>query len=77
MMVLADNQRYAANLLEKAGAVKMLLLGTTLGAQINDFIHEAMGTRESLKKLVGSACKITDGNGCNRVTDWLISGEQK
>lgn len=77
MMVLADNQRYAASLLDKAGAVRMLLLGPTFGTQINGFIHEAVGARENLKKLVDSASKITDANGCERVTDWLFSGEQK
>ncbi len=77
MMVLADNQRYAASLLEKAGAVRMLLLGTTLNKDINDFIHEASGARENLKKLVNSASNITDGKGCVRATDWLIHGEPK
>lgn len=63
MMVLADNQRYAAGLLEKAGAVKTLLLSTNLVDQMSDFIAEAAGSAEYIKQFSICAREITDGQG--------------
>jgi UDP-2,4-diacetamido-2,4,6-trideoxy-beta-L-altropyranose hydrolase len=73
ILVLAENQRYAAGLLEKIGAVKTLLLGSTLVEQISDFILDAIDSSEYLKNLSVRASAITDGRGCVRVADSIFA----
>lgn len=77
MMVLAENQIYAARLLERAGAVQALISGPALGTQMQAFIYKATNDSNEMKRLIASASEITDGNGCERVTERLISGVLK
>lgn len=77
MMVLAENQIYAARLLERAGAVQTLISGPALVTQMQAFIYQATNDSGEMKRLIASASEITDGNGCERVTDRLISGVLK
>lgn len=72
MMVLAENQRFAAELLERAGAVRMLLPGPTLKTQIKHLIRELVGAEGAQRSLVDGASKITDGKGCALVSDFLF-----
>lgn len=72
MMVLAENQRYAAELLERSAAVRMLLPGSTLNRQVNHLIRELVGVEGALRCLVVSSSKITDGKGCARVSDFML-----
>lgn len=72
MMVLAENQRYAAGLLETTGAVKTLLLGKTLVDQISDLIFEATDSAEYIKNISVRASAITDGRGCVNVVDFIF-----
>lgn len=72
MMVLAENQRFAAELLERAGAVRMLLPGPTLKTQIKHLISELVGAEGAQRSLVDGASKITDGKGCALVSDFLF-----
>jgi hypothetical protein len=72
MMVLAENQRYAAALLERAGAVRMFLPGSPLNMQINHLINELVSVEGSLRRLVESASRITDGQGCALVSDFVL-----
>ena len=77
MMVLAETQIYAARLLEKAGAVQTLTSAPDLVAQLQAFIYQVNSDSSEMKKLIASASEITDGYGCERVTDRLISGALK
>lgn len=70
--VLAENQRYAAGLLERTGAVKVLLLDTNLVEQITDFIVEATDSIEHINQLSVIASTITDGQGCAHVVNYIF-----
>lgn len=72
MMVLAENQRYAASLLEVAGAVRTLLFEPTLVQQLSNLILEATDASDCLKNIASAASQITDAQGCSRVTDLLF-----
>lgn len=72
MMVLAENQRFAAELLERAGAVRMLLPGPTFKTQIKHLINELVAAEGAQRSLVDGASKITDGKGCALVSDFLF-----
>ncbi len=73
MLVLAENQQYAAWLLDQAQAVRMLNLGANLSSDLASFIREVSGSGEYLEKLGERASTITDGEGCQRSAEWLIS----
>lgn len=73
MLVLAENQRYAAWLLNRARAVRLLHLDTQLTSELADFIREAINSNEYLRNIGESASAITDGRGCQRVAGWLIA----
>lgn len=73
MLVLADNQKYAAWLLDRAEAVRMLRLDETLPGELAGFIKDVTNSVEYLKRLGERASAITDGEGCQRSTEWLIS----
>ena len=75
LMVLADNQRYAAELLEKTGAVKTIFLGKTLAAQMSDVIVEATTFSGYLKNISFCARSITDGHGCVHLVDCLYESK--
>ena len=73
MLVLAENQRYAAWLLDRAQAVRILQLGTNLPNELAAFTSEVINSTGYLKRLGERARAITDGKGRQRVADWLMS----
>lgn len=74
MLVLAENQRYAALLLGQAQAVRILDLDKSLPNELASFIGRTTNSDEYLKRLSDNASVITDGKGCHRVADLLTSG---
>lgn len=74
MLVLAENQRSAAWSLECAGAVRMLQLGNGLPYELADLIGNVSDSGEALLRLGACASTITNGKGCQRVSDRLFSG---
>jgi len=73
MLVLAENQKYAAWLLDQAQAVRMLRLDEELKSELVGFIKDVTNSLEYLKRLGERASTITDGEGCKRSMEWLIS----
>ncbi|SCX40694.1 UDP-2,4-diacetamido-2,4,6-trideoxy-beta-L-altropyranose hydrolase [Pseudomonas sp. NFACC32-1] len=65
MLVLADNQKFAANLLVRAKAVE--LVDTESPAQLANVIDKAVRRPEFLKSLSEHSSSITDGAGCELV----------
>ncbi len=72
MMVLADNQRYAAGLLDAANAARTLKLDSNLPTQLAMLLHEVVQSELLLYHLVEGAKIVTDGEGVRRVADHLI-----
>lgn len=77
MMVLAENQRNAARLLEQAYAVQMLDLTADFPKRLAEFIDEICSTETCMAQLRDSASKVTDGQGCKHVADRLIRREKE
>lgn len=77
MMVLAENQRHAARLLEQASAVCMLDLDADLPHVLAQLISEITTSEDCLSRLRDSANKVTDGKGCEHVADWLTRKEKE
>lgn len=72
MMVLADNQRYAAGLLEKAEAARILQLDNNPPTQLSRLIDEVTLSERLLRCLTEGARVITDGEGVRRTADYLL-----
>ena len=72
MMALADNQRYAAGLLEKAEAARILQLDKNLPSQLSRLIDEVTLSERLLSCLTEGASVITDGEGVRRIADYLL-----
>lgn len=77
MIILAENQQHAARLLQRANAVQMLTLGTNLHNYLTQFISEISTSEVCFSKLCDHASEITDGQGCERVTNWLTPKENE
>ena len=77
MMVLAENQRHAARLLEQANAARMLDLTTNFQKRFTEFINEIFASETCLAQLRDNASKVTDGQGCEHVADWLMRKEKE
>ena len=77
MMVLAENQRHAARLLEQANAVRMLDLTTNFQKRLAEFINEIFTSETCAVQLRDSASKVTDGKGCEHVANWLTRKEKE
>ncbi len=71
MVVLADNQRYAAELLEAAKAARILQLDNNLPTQLARLINEVVRSDHILRSLSDGARVITDGGGVWRIVDHL------
>ena len=67
MVVLADNQKYAAAHLEHAGAAYCMTLDTQLHQQLQNRIKCLLNQPKELNKMVIHANRITDGSGIERV----------
>jgi UDP-2,4-diacetamido-2,4,6-trideoxy-beta-L-altropyranose hydrolase len=77
MMVLAENQCYAARLLEQANAARMLDPTANLQKRLIEFINEIFTSETCLSQLRDSTSKVTDGQGCENVADWLMRKEKE
>ena len=73
MMVLADNQRHAAALLEEAEAARILQLDENLPTQLACLIDEVALSERLLHRLSEGASVITDGEGARRIADHLMT----
>lgn len=71
MLVLADNQQKAADLLESASAARTLNPGAELEKELAKFLDDLFHSNEYRCKLSKSASEITDGAGCQRVAALL------
>lgn len=67
MMVLADNQRYAAQILEKAEVARVLTFSESFSAALMAEITYINTCPDSLSKLSTNSSMIVDGRGCRRV----------
>ncbi|MDP3164621.1 MAG: UDP-2,4-diacetamido-2,4,6-trideoxy-beta-L-altropyranose hydrolase [Hydrogenophaga sp.] len=74
MMAIADNQTYAARLLEEAKAVCVLDINRDLANALTTLLQEVHRSDEFLRRLGEGACKITDGKGVRRIADRLLTG---
>ena len=74
MMAIADNQTYAARLLEEAKAVCVLDIHGNLANALTTLLQKVDRSDEFLKRLTEGACKITDGKGVQRIADRLFTG---
>lgn len=73
ILVVADNQRYAAQLLAKNQAVRIIDGGSGLQASIVRFVDDMINGNGLLEKSCISASCVTDGQGCARVIKHLFS----
>ena len=71
MVVLADNQKTAALLLEEAQVVWMLSLGVNLPFQLRRIIERINNEKKLLIDISEHAKLITDGTGCQFVVNKL------
>lgn len=67
MMILADNQRYAARVLEEAEAARVLTLSEGLAASLVAEISHINACPDILSRLSSNSSMIVDGQGCQRV----------
>lgn len=75
IVVVANNQRHAANLLERVQAVRMLDAGPLLDEGIARFIQDIVGNQSQLAGLSHATSRVTDGQGCERVVANLMRKE--
>ena len=72
MMVLAENQKYAAYLLERSHAARSIPGNAHLEKLFSTALHELLANDAGLMQLCNAASRITDGQGCARVAKQLI-----
>jgi len=75
MIVLAENQRYAASILETSHAARMLDLETNLASDLARFIHQIISSNDTLLQMSNCASEITDGLGAERVAGLIAQKE--
>ncbi|MNY18923.1 hypothetical protein D3C86_1523320 [compost metagenome] len=73
MVVLAENQKTAATLLEQAQAVLGLSIGVDLASELQSIIEKINRDEKLLNSLSANASRITDGTGCQLVVSKLKS----
>ncbi|MFW0755451.1 UDP-2,4-diacetamido-2,4,6-trideoxy-beta-L-altropyranose hydrolase [Pseudomonas sp. H11T01] len=71
LVVLADNQKMAAEILDKAQAVITLSLGKDLIAELAQIIGVLRHDKHRMKNITEHAKNITDGTGCQFVASTL------
>ena len=69
VIVLAENQKVIATLLEKAGAINLWKDNTDL----QTYFEKISANKNILVKMQDAAANICDGHGCNRVISELTS----
>jgi len=73
MLVLADNQKMAAGILDSAQAAVMLCLSDDLDAKLAGIVIDFVRDVRRLSNITDHAKHITDGTGCKVVADTLNS----
>lgn len=73
IVVLADNQKEAAENIEHAGAAQRITLGTQLHQQIESKLQVLLEHREILSQMSFCASEITDGSGIGRIVSAMAS----
>lgn len=73
MMVLADNQKFAADLLEQAKAVVCLSVSQELGFQLRRVVGDFACKPELLKAMSECASLIVDGTGSTQVSKAMMN----
>ncbi len=68
MMVLANNQRYAAEMLERQGAARVVELNSALSVALQYAIAEVVA---GFSEMSHASSKLVDGCGCQRVIDFM------
>lgn len=72
MLVLAENQKYAAQLLEKSNAVCCIKKNDNFEKTIILVLKEILSSEKKLLQLCEAASKVTDGQGCERLIMKII-----
>jgi UDP-2,4-diacetamido-2,4,6-trideoxy-beta-L-altropyranose hydrolase len=72
LLVLADNQRFLAQELERAGAALVLPGGKDFAAALRDRMGTVM-SGENLHRMSKAAAIVTDGLGVNRIMDHVVA----
>jgi UDP-2,4-diacetamido-2,4,6-trideoxy-beta-L-altropyranose hydrolase len=72
VVILAENQRFAAEQLMQAHAVQLLGESTNFHHSIIEFIAEMSNDVTRLAQLGSKASSITDGRGCERLIAYLL-----
>ncbi|WP_315337180.1 UDP-2,4-diacetamido-2,4,6-trideoxy-beta-L-altropyranose hydrolase [Pseudomonas grimontii] len=73
MVVLAENQNFAANLLEGANAVVRLPLDGSFDLELAAVIDKVINNPDFLKTMSECAKALVTGNGCGRVVENLVN----
>ena len=69
LLVLADNQRFAARSLARAGAVKLLENTSDLELHLTAALHELSQSEALRLSLVRASAQVTDGLGAKRLAE--------
>lgn len=73
MVVLAENQKFAADLLEQANAVVRLPLDDDLASELANIFDEVIKSPDFLKTMSERAKALVIGNGCEQVVKNLVN----
>lgn len=73
--VLAENQVYALQQLQRSGAVMAFTLDSGAPESLNTLIQLLTARPELISEMSAKAACVTDGAGCAKVADVLVSGE--
>ena len=73
MVVLADNQRSAAEELERAGAAYCVTLGVHLRSQLRQFMDLFAGDAAPVLAMGKKASELVDGKGVERVLSHMLN----
>ncbi len=73
VVILAENQRFAAEQLMQAHAVRLLGESTNFHGALIQFIAEISKDIAQLAELSSNASSVTDGRGCERIIAYLLS----
>jgi UDP-2,4-diacetamido-2,4,6-trideoxy-beta-L-altropyranose hydrolase len=77
MLVLADNQRHAAGLLEQAEAARIVRLDGDRPNPLVRLIDELGRSESRLRRMSEAARTITDGEGAKQVANLLVHGDRE
>lgn len=72
MVVLADNQKFAADLLELANAVIRLSLEGDFVAELSEIFDKVINDSSFLRAMSGCASLLVKGDGCVQVVESIV-----